>query len=264
MPRVGLPAKGDGNDMGRWDCNWQRLPLDGTVNTRELGGYPVAGGGQTAWHRFLRSDALCELTDSDVEFLRGYGVSLVLDLRGADEATQLPDRSLGDGVLYRNVTLIDFDAADAEQMRALLESGEVRAGEAYVPMIENRDAVASAMRAVLEVPTDRCVLFHCHAGKDRTGVLAMVLLALAGVDRQDIVANYAQTRPNLLRREAYRLAFERSGEMREVIDSLPETMSFSYDYMVSTYGDAEGYLRACGLASDELDGLRAHLLSDVD
>lgn len=246
--------------MHAYERDWQRLPLEGTVNTRELGGYPTAGGGQTAWHRFLRSDTLADLTDADVEFLRGYGVRLVLDLRGADEARERPDRSLGDDVPVRNVTLLDFNAADADDVRRNMQVGEVTPGEAYMTMLANAAAFADAVRALLEAPDGSCVLFHCTAGKDRTGVLAMLLLSLAGVDRQDCITNYMQTRENLMRTSWYPGEFARAGAMRDILDSLPETMAYVYDHVAKHYGGAAGFLRSCGVTDAELAELRRRLV----
>lgn len=247
--------------MHAYERDWQRLPLAGTANTRELGGYPTADGRQTAWHRFLRSDALTDLTDADVEFLRGYGVRLVLDLRGADEAREMPDRSLGTDVAYRNVTLLDFNAADAEDVRRNMQAGDMTPGAAYTTMLANKSGFAAAIRALLEAPQGSCVLFHCQAGKDRTGVLAMLLLSLAGVDRQDCITNYAQTRENLMRTSWYPEEFAHAGEMRDILDSLPETMAYVYDFVAERWGGAAGYLRACGVTEAELAELRGRLIA---
>ena len=72
--------------MKSYEMMWQRLPLHTCANARELGGYPTADGSQTAWHRFVRSDRLSFLDDDEREFLYGYGVRTVIDLRGIDGA----------------------------------------------------------------------------------------------------------------------------------------------------------------------------------
>lgn len=296
--------------MHAYQMNWQRLPLEGTANTRELGGYPVweqpTGGqgagaaqrdfsrqdtasqaqsdkdfrrnmaaiaaaavpashgrclGQTAWHRFLRSDTLWQVSDSDIEFLRGYGVRLVLDLRGKSEAQRYPDRSLGPDVTYLNIPLADFNAADAKDAKRLMAQEQITPGEVYAQILDNRAAVAAIMRAILDVPEGACVLFHCQAGKDRTGVLAMLLMSLAGVDRQDCIANYAQTRTNLLRTKLYQRMLDEAGPLRNMIDSLPQTMAYTYDYVQRQFGGAAAYLRGCGLSNAELSQLRDRLLA---
>lgn len=247
--------------MHAYERDWQRLPLTGTANTRELGGYPTADGRQTAWHRFLRSDVLSDVTAADIAFLRGYGVRLVLDLRGEGDAADSPDRPLGEGVSFRRASLADFNAADAQEVRNNLIAGNVVPGEFYVSMLANRPGFAEAIRAILEVPTDSCVLFHCQAGKDRTGMLAMLLLDVAGVDRQDCIANYAQTRENLMRTSWYPEQLAQAGAFRAVLDSLPETMAYAYDHVRETYGGAAGYLRECGITMAELAELRSRLLA---
>lgn len=247
--------------MHAYERDWQRLPLEGTANTRELGGYPAVDGGQTAWHRFLRSDALDQLTDADIAFLRGYGVRLVLDLRGDDEVRDLPDRSLGPDVITRHVTLADFNAADMEDVRRRMQAGVIQPGEAYAAMLSNEAGFAAAMRSLLEAPAGSCVLFHCQAGKDRTGLLALLLLDLAGVDRQDCVTNYLQTRENLMRTDWYPEQFANAGKFRDILDSLPETIAYVYDRMHERYGGAAGYLSACGLTDPEIAELRRRLVA---
>lgn len=74
-----------------YEKNWVRLPLVFASNVRELGGYPVEEGGQTAYHRFLRADDISELSESDIQFLLRYGVTSVLDLRSDGEVCRKPD-----------------------------------------------------------------------------------------------------------------------------------------------------------------------------
>lgn len=247
--------------MHPYDKNWQRLPLQGAVNARDLGGYPAQGTAQTAWHRFVRSDALSDLTDSDIEFLRGYGVGLVIDLRGQSEAQERPDRPLGPGITYTNITLVNFDAASAHDMKQRLAHGISHPGEAYVQILQSTSAMARVIRAILATPPTTCVLFHCQAGKDRTGALSMVLLDLAGVARWDIITNYAQTSTNLMRLDWYPRELERAGNLRDLLDSLPTTIAYAYDYLHTHYGSAQGYLTACGLSPSEIQALRSRLLA---
>lgn len=247
--------------MEEYSKNWQRLPLSGAFNARELGGYPTSDGRQTAWHHFVRSDCLDQLSNEDIAFLHGYGVRLVLDLRGPSEASEFPDRNLGDDVKYRQVTLADFNAADADDVRRDIENAdEFNPGELYVGMLSNKAGFAQAAQALLDVPRDSCALFHCQAGKDRTGILAMLLLSLAGVDRQDCITNYAQTRENLLRTKLYRSQFATAGKLRNIIDSLPETIAYTYDFVAREFGGAEGYFRSCGVEKGDLLELKRRLV----
>ncbi len=246
--------------MRAYEKNWVRLPLGGAANVRELGGYPATGGKQTAYHRFVRADRLCDLSDADVEFLRGYGVVLVVDLRGAGEAASDPDRNLGPDVDHIHQCLIDFDATDAADVHRLIVEGEIRLEKAYRQMLDGKSAVAAVFHAIATARPG-CVLFHCTAGKDRTGVVAALLLMLAGVDRQDVCSNYAQTRENLMRLPWYRKEYCEAGEVeRKMMDSDPAVMGEVYDYLVDAYGTVEDYLMSCGVSADDLAVLKKRLV----
>ncbi len=249
-----------GGDMQAYEKNWVRLPLEGTVNTRELGGYPTPDGGQTAYHRFLRADRLNALTDADVEFLRGYGVTLVVDLRSEGEAAEAVDRDLGEGVDHFSRCLVNFDASVVEDLKKIMASGDLTPAHTYIQMLDNTEAVAEIFHA-MATARPGCVLFHCNAGKDRTGMVAALLLMLAGVDRMDVCTNYAQTRENLLRIDWYRDELGRArGIERTMVGSDPETIGTVYDHIVEKYGSAEGYLLSCGVSAADIAALRGRLI----
>ncbi len=164
------------------------LPLKGSYNTRDLGGYPAKGGSTTAFHSYLRSDSPVRLTQGDWDTLREYGVRCIIDLRASREAEEggyLPPS----GIEYCNFPLLDHIHSDLlagtafpssmEQMYRDLLDGS---GETFVQVFEKMGEYAG-----------QCVLFHCTAGKDRTGLVSMLLLSLAGVGKELIVADYCAT-----------------------------------------------------------------------
>ena len=112
-----------------YEKNWVRLPLVFASNVRELGGYPVEEGGQTAYHRFLRADDISELSESDVQFLLRYGVTSVLDLRSDGEVCRKPDVLAGvSGVLWKNVPFLRGEAGDMSRYAgegAVVDLGEM-------------------------------------------------------------------------------------------------------------------------------------------
>ena len=243
-----------------WEHDWQRLPLEGTANTRELGGYPTSRGGQTAWRRFLRSDSLANATSSDLEFLEGYGLSAVLDLRGAKEATSSPDR-LPDGVAYANVPLIGFNVAAKDRAAKLKEMGGLSIHFVYDLMFEAKAEVKAAMEFLADAP-EGCVLFHCSVGKDRAGVIAALLMLLAGCDRQDVIASYVVSRINLMRLPWFVEAWERdaTGPVPGAYDSRPDMIGHWLDRLVGEYGGVVPYLADCGVSYEGMERLRTRLL----
>ena len=250
--------------MRACEKNWVRLPLSGANNVRELGGYPVGGGGQTAYHRFLRSDGLSMLTNKDVEFLRGYGLSTVIDLRDMHEVKRAPNVDLGHGVVTHHIPLLGVNLADSEEIKRHLGGEELDMRGLYFLMLENRDGVRASFEAIAGA-AEGCVLFHCAVGKDRTGMLALLLLSLAGVDRFDIISNYMQSRIHLMRDEAYAADWADPNKVmfHSALDSPPEMAEYVLDLIESEHGGIVRYLMACGVGDATIDAVYARLVGET-
>ncbi|MBR3325977.1 MAG: tyrosine-protein phosphatase [Atopobiaceae bacterium] len=243
--------------------DWLRLPLDGAVNVRELGGYPTANGGRTRFHRFLRADSLGRLTPWDKRFLYGYGVRAIVDLRDATEVEAEPDCFLGKDVAYENIPLLAVDLADPDAVERVFGAQNFSMDNLYCLMLENYDAIRACLRFIADAP-EGCVLFHCAVGKDRTGILAMLLLSLAGVDKWDIVANYIQTRPNLMRDEVFVADWNDPSRepFREGMSSSVHTIETIYDYMELVHGGVESLLLECGVPDEDVACIRRRLVGN--
>lgn len=232
--------------------------LDVGYNVRELGGYATPRG-TTATHRFLRSGDTDMLSERDLAFFRQYGVRRVVDLRSTSETRIAPDDLASQSwVTYRNVPLYDFDMHDPTLDISERDGGYLASG--YLTMLANRPAVQEIFSFFAEAAADECVLFHCAAGMDRTGVTAMLLLGLAGVDRQHIVADYVYSYGTP--EEVNQAVFEGKvpkGARNDLAGAI-KTMSTVYDRLTSSYGSVRGYLTACGLSQQELEAVRAHLV----
>lgn len=158
----------------------RHIPLGGMYNLRDLGGYPVTGGGETAWERMLRGDNPEHLTEEDIQWLLERDITTVVDLRSEAEVGHKPDQLSGvQGFSYLNCPLLETDR---------MPNLENDVGAGYFRVLEGRRRMVKALRAVAAAPGG--VLFHCTAGKDRTGLMAALLLGLAGVGREEILADY--------------------------------------------------------------------------
>ena len=161
----------------------RRIPLGTMLNLRDLGGYPIAGGGCTAWGRMLRGDNPAGLSDEDLQWLLDREITTVIDLRSAGELERKPDQLSADpNFFYHHIPMVGGER---------LPNLEQDVGRSYFEMLERREAPARVLRAIAQAPGG--VLFHCTAGKDRTGCTAALLLTLAGVGREDILADYQVT-----------------------------------------------------------------------
>ncbi|WP_051428134.1 tyrosine-protein phosphatase [Bacillus sp. J33] len=233
--------------------NWVRLPIDNLENCRELGGYSTEYGQQTKWHTFLRSSDMSRLSREDIVFLKEYGVKTVIDLRGEDEIeTHKNPLAEEDFCEYYNIPFITERVSDIT-----LSTYEISMGDFYIDLLEQNDAVKRIFD-VIEQAEEGCIVFHCQAGKDRTGLLAMLLLGLAGVEKKDIVSNYEVTYTNL----------ESMHQNESLYGNIPMEFLYSnrdyilkaYEYIYHTYQSFDQYLMAKGVEMDVIDRIKRRFL----
>jgi protein-tyrosine phosphatase len=167
------------------------LPLVGASNFRDLGGYPTTSGRPTRWGRLFRSDTLHELTEADVAVLRHLGLKTVIDLRTTVELEQT-GRGLmeAEATQFVHLSVIDKDAGESRGIPAPIDDHLSKRYLWYLDI--GRDALVAAL-TVMGEEASYPMVFHCAAGKDRTGVLAALVLEIAGVGRNTIVEDYMLT-----------------------------------------------------------------------
>ena len=235
------------------------LDVPSAMNLRELGGWDTPDG-PTKAHRFLRCGSTRCMSEKDRAWLRDYGLTHVLDLRGQGESPELTCPFARDrAVTWTNVSLFGQNLSDPKLVAAQKNLDYLARG--YLAMLGNTDAVGEALRFLAEVPQEQCALFHCAAGMDRTGMMALLLLGVAGVSRTDIVRDYLYSFAPV--RQVDR--FVETGEVPQALaggrlEGRLHTVGNIYDALVDAHGSIEAYVRACGLSADELDRLRARLL----
>jgi protein tyrosine/serine phosphatase len=190
--------------------NW--IKLQGAVNARDVGGLPTVGGDTIRSGVLLRSASLGHLTEADVSHLVGdLGVRRVVDLRTdieVDRDGPGPMDSQPDVVIHHLSLYPDTaDRTDRptgprapdpllpwQGQRFAATHGPVVG--AYLRYLEQRpDSIVAALRAIAE--PDGATLVHCAAGKDRTGMVVALALTVAGVPRELIAADYAQTQTQI-------------------------------------------------------------------
>jgi protein tyrosine/serine phosphatase len=245
------------------------LPLTGCDNARDLGGLPVTDGGLTRSRVLLRSDTLQELTEADARLLvDGYGLRTVLDLRTRIEAEKEGRGRLAEEeVDYYNLPFIPdavFEPGDRHELIVQQRRARDRI-EHYVDYLRDApDSCATALRLMAGADTTPAI-FHCAAGKDRTGVLAALALEIVGVPREAVVADYELTneRISLIGARLRRLpTYARDTAKRPDAELMPaaETMYGFLAAVDERWGGAAGFARSAGLTDVELAGLRDRLV----
>jgi protein tyrosine/serine phosphatase len=242
------------------------LTWDGCLNVRDLGGHTTEDGGETRFGSVVRADSVSNLTRAGWEALADYGIRTVIDLRGDHEREDDPPRELP--VEVQHVPFMEASEAEWEEIAADLERlDELPAAdatrEAYVIFLERfKPNVAAAVRAVAEAPQGGVVI-HCVGGKDRTGLLAALLLHLAGVPTDEIAADYALSEERLRpRHEGWFEAAETEAErkrLERIAQTPPQVITGLFEELERRYGSIEGYLSSAGVGERDLELARARL-----
>jgi protein tyrosine/serine phosphatase len=255
--------------------NW--IELQGGVNARDVGGMPTSEDGQIRPGVLIRSANLQHLTDVDVRRLVGeLGVRRIVDLRtdievdrtGPGPLHDVPDVTIHHLSLYPDV--LDAEESHNERPPDVLmpwhgknfasEHGPVVAS--YLQYLERRpDSILAALRAIAE--PDGATVVHCAAGKDRTGVVIALALAVAGVPNKVIAADYAATESQLAAIVAHLARSDLYSREVSQPDRIPtataEIMLSVLEAVDAEFGGVLGWLRAHGWTEDETTQLRAKL-----
>ena len=220
---------------------------------RDLGGLRTHDGRTTSWGAIVRADDLDRLTDAGWSALESYGVRTLVDLRNDQERGPRPDR-----VATVHVPL--DDTADTDFWEAC--------------WAEELDGSPLYYRSFLELKPERCaaaivaaagagpggIVIHCGAGRDRTGLISVLLLALAGVVPEDIVADYELSNVRLQRLWARQGEDDQSAVIAEILRRKNTSARELLLDLLASF-DVEAYLRSAGLGDDDLAAVRARLLA---
>ncbi len=235
------------------------IRLEGAYNVRDLGGLRTANGNMVRTGRLYRADSLSALTDSDLEILAGRRLATVIDLRTTHEIeTQGLARLVDSRARHLHLSILEGNFA-ADGLRDVPES----LGELYVGMVERASDRFVRLFETIATPGSLPAVFHCSAGKDRTGVTASLILGMLDVPKETIVADYAVTDANM----RAHLAKERMNTTRATgrfpesyTRALPETMAQFLTVLEERWGSVNGYLDHIGVERATRDAIASELL----
>ena len=242
------------------------LGLEGSYNTRDIGGYPIEGGGRTRWKRFLRSDGMHRLTPGDRAKLAAYGVRAVVDLRTPRETEETPNVFAGSSeVTYHHCDIIGDAPALITPEQVLTGLPVARIAHSYTTWLDHRQAQFAEVLGRQADPGFGPAVYHCAGGKDRTGIISALLLGLAGVDRETILDDYTMTSIFHFRRSIMGGASALEKPVSSARDYAEEYcprdgMARTLAHLDDRYGGIEAYVRAIGLTGGQIDGLRDMLI----
>ncbi|MFV0440245.1 MAG: tyrosine-protein phosphatase [Lachnospirales bacterium] len=252
--------------------NYVILPLESTFNTRDLGGYPCSHNKMMKWGKCLRSDRLSFATENDKNFLvEKYNLKKIIDLREDFEGNESPCGFKNDSrVEYIN---IPFDLKNnlisvfTENDNASSEHNFV--SSFYIEILKKSQTnVKNVLDEILSVK-DGTVLFNCTEGKDRTGIVSMLLLGICGVSKKEIATNYMQSSTNL--KYNVNNKFKTDNELHKIDKEIlmqfketkPETIEIVYDMIINDYGSFENYYKEIGFSNESIEEFRENFSTNV-
>ncbi|MFI7342031.1 tyrosine-protein phosphatase [Streptomyces sp. NPDC050085] len=231
----------------------RQLTWDGCFNVRDLGGL-----GSVRRGALVRADGLDKLTARGWQDLSAYGISTVVDLRNPDEYGQ-DAAPRPTGLTTVRVPLDGLDAPGGREFWDKWWGGwEFGTPVYYRPFLAQfPERVAAVARAVATAPAGG-VAFHCSAGRDRTGIVSLVLLSLAGASPEQIAGDYELSVPRVAAMHAARGREDDGPELAAGLAGAGLT-AYSAAVRAASGFDAAGYLSGAGLSGEELGSLRQRL-----
>lgn len=238
------------------------IELADTFNLRDLGGYPTVDGHRVRWRRLFRGAGLQRLTGADVEIVRALGLVTAIDLRTAGELEARGRYPLP--VVFHHLPMIDaiWDLTDLDPD----EAPERYLVARYREMLVDGSATIAAIVRILSRAESLPAVFYCAAGKDRTGVLAALVLDALGVEPANIVADYHLSKERVERIRARALAG--AGDVPSaMLDQPPAFMQAPAGAMElllasirEDHGSTPAYLEGIGVSRKTIAALADNLL----
>lgn len=258
------------------------LPLEKGYNFRELGGYQTISGQQIKWHKVIRAAQLNDLSDVDLNWLNEYGLQLIIDFRSPEEKAAAPDRVPAKS-RYQFLPVFAVDETkNSIAPQALLNElrrdpdGHKQMIQVYRNLISDAHAQQTYRQffayLLSNEAAERSLLFHCTAGKDRTGIGAALFLGALGVPLTQITADYLLTQQasaqqfalNMAQVEAYPgITAAQVAGVRDLMSVYPEYLETAWTTINELAGSLSGYLHDyLQLSSQDITDLKKIYLTD--
>jgi protein-tyrosine phosphatase len=245
----------------------RRIILDSAENARDLGGCLTEDGRQTRWRSFVRIDHLQAWTPETQQALIDYGVKLIIDLRDPYELLEHPSNfSQSPHVTYLNVPVFTDELHLSERFQTMEDTMTDRT-VMYKFIVDECGTQLGNVLTTIASYNAQTTLFHCYAGKDRTGLIAALLLSLSGVPDNVIAEDYELTKDYLNERLAlWRSNALTRGDNMERFESIhtyaPRVMLETLQHIREQHDSIANYLRACDVSDVHMNVLRAMLIDN--
>lgn len=252
----------------------QVISLNGVFNFRDLGGYQTVDGRRVAWGKVYRSGTLSDLTAEDWVVLQQLGVKIICDLRSENERQAEPLRfPENNNAAYHHFPFEHIETSTTQRLRILFFKPDVLQSaltELYIRyLLELNAPIFGKVLKLAADPQNHPMIFHCTAGKDRTGLSAALLLLVLGVPEETVIADYTLSNriyPHLLKyaekaSKSLRFLGIRGQDLAPLLVADARHLRAALDHLKNKYGSIEGYLREkAGVDDETIACLRENLL----
>ena len=225
----------------------RRIVFKNVNNLRDLGGYQTKDNKITKFNAIYRSDLPKLMTEEEIKYLIDLGLTTVIDLRKEEELKRNPSSLNINEIDYHNINLLGDKCPNEEK--------DIPKG--YLEILSNQETMHEVFEIIKEAKGG--VLFNCTAGKDRTGVVAMLLLLLVGVYEDDIIADYQVSYTYI--RESIRKMHRDNPDLPAFLgNSKLEYMEDTLELFKEKFESIENYFDYLGFTSDELNKIKNKLI----
>tara|TARA_B100000925_G_scaffold226235_1_gene174701 strand:- start:947 stop:1690 length:744 start_codon:yes stop_codon:yes gene_type:complete len=245
--------------------------MDGSHNTRELGGYKTTDGKSIKWGMLFRSDKLSDISKADQAYLQNLGIKKIIDFRSKEEKAEDPD-IVPKGITYIEMP-ISVDGAMRSKIEAVLKGETNKEVKSF--LIDANKEFVSDYNGVYEdflknlIDDDGPALFHCTAGKDRAGFAAAITLIALGVSKEDVIKDYMKTNQfteerieEIIGQIELMTLYQTDAEvLRPLLGVEREYIETAFQTAEDEYGSLMNFIRhGLNISDDDLQKLRTKFL----
>jgi protein-tyrosine phosphatase len=231
------------------DSAKRHVVLQGAANFRDLGGYETKDGHHVKWNEIYRSADISKLTDADLVILKDKKITYDVDLRGHQESAQAPDK-LNPGTDY---ILCPAGSDNMDWLKTVAKLKGNQADSIMLIYYRNTDSLTARYKPffnkLLGLPADQGLVFHCSAGKDRTGIGAALFLYSLGVPYDTIMSDYLAS--NYYRQNVNAKLVDQMVKYAHIDEQVAKSMAgvktefldATFDAITKQYGSVDNYLK---------------------
>lgn len=225
----------------------RRIPFKKVTNLRDLGGYPTKDNKQTKYNRILRSNLPINMEEKEINYLIENNIKTIIDLRSKKEIELNKNDLDRKEFHYYNIPILGEKCPETEE----------KIPYQYLRMIDDYKNINKVLKTIAK--SQEGVLFNCTAGKDRTGIIAMLILLLVNVYEEDIIADYAIS--SIYLQEKIKLMKKNHPSMVHFIgeskmEYIKETLKLFHD----KYNNIDNYMKTIGITKEQQEQIKRKLL----